>query len=215
LAEKDVRGGVKLARDFYEQPTVEVARQLLGKYLIRVTDEGILAGMILETEAYVGPEDQASHASRGQTARTQVMFGRAGYAYIYLIYGMHHCLNVVTEREGYPAAVLIRAVEPREGVSLMQARRRTEGTRHLADGPGKICQAFGLDRGLNGVDMCGDTLFIEARDARALDIAVTPRIGVDYAGVWKDRPWRFYVARHPGVSKRSRHPVSCVSAKIR
>ena len=106
---------MKLARDFYEQPTVQVAQQLLGKYLVRVHPDGVTAGMILETEAYVGLEDKASHASRGQTPRNAVMFGPAGFAYVYLIYGMHHCLNVVTEHEEYPAAVLIRAVEPCEG----------------------------------------------------------------------------------------------------
>jgi DNA-3-methyladenine glycosylase len=193
---------VKLPRTFYEQPTVEVARQLLGTYLVRVGADGTTAGMILETEAYDGLEDKASHASRGLTPRTRLMFGAAGFAYVYLIYGMHHCLNVVTQAEGYPAAVLIRAVEPCEGVGLMRARRRAGSVRHLTDGPGKICQAFDIDRRLNGLDMCGDTLFVETRDPGTFEIVATTRIGVDYAGVWKDRPWRFYIAGHPGVSKR-------------
>jgi len=140
---------------------VEVARQLLGTYLVRVGADGTTAGMILETEAYDGLEDKASHASCGLTPRTRLMFGAAGFAYVYLVYGMHHCLNVVTQAEGYPAAVLIRAVEPCEGVGLMRARRRAGSVRHLTDGPGKICQAFGIDRRLNGLDMCGDTLFVE------------------------------------------------------
>jgi DNA-3-methyladenine glycosylase len=193
---------LRLSRAFYEQPTVEVARQLLGKYLVRIGAAGVRAGMILETEAYVGPDDKASHASRGRTPRTSVMFGPAGFAYVYLIYGMHHCLNVVTEQEGYPAAVLIRAVEPSEGMALMQKERPVPDVRRLTNGPGKLCQAFGIDRRLNGLDMCGEALFVEDRDTRLVDIVVTTRVGVDYAGPWKDKPWRFYIAGHPGVSIR-------------
>jgi DNA-3-methyladenine glycosylase len=193
---------LRLSRAFYEQPTVEVARQLLGKYLVRIGAAGVRAGMILETEAYVGPDDKASHASRGRTPRTSVMFGPAGFAYVYLVYGMHHCLNVVTEQEGYPAAVLIRAVEPSEGMALMQKERPAPDVRRLTNGPGKLCQAFGIDRRLNGLDMCGEALFVEDRDTRLVDIVVTTRVGVDYAGPWKDKPWRFYIAGHPGVSIR-------------
>jgi DNA-3-methyladenine glycosylase len=193
---------LRLSRAFYERPTVEVARQLLGKYLVRIDAAGVRAGMILETEAYVGPDDKASHASRGRTPSTALMFGPAGFAYVYLIYGMHHCLNIVTERENYPAAVLIRAVEPSEGLELMQKRRLTLDVRRLTNGPGKLCQAFGIDRRLNGLDMCGEALFIEARGTNLVDIVVTARVGVDYAGPWKDKPWRFYIAGHPGVSIR-------------
>jgi DNA-3-methyladenine glycosylase len=193
---------LRLSRAFYEQPTVEVARQLLGKYLVRIDAAGVRAGMILETEAYIGPDDKASHASRGRTPRTSVMFGPAGFAYVYLVYGMHHCLNVVTEQEGYPAAVLIRAVEPSEGMALMQKERPAPDVRRLTNGPGKLCQAFGIDRRLNGLDMCGEALFVEDRDTRLVDIVVTTRVGVDYAGPWKDKPWRFYIAGHPGVSIR-------------
>jgi DNA-3-methyladenine glycosylase len=193
---------VKLARNFYEQPTAEVARQLLGKYLVRVDADGARAGMILETEAYIGLEDKASHAWRGLTPRNRIMFGPAGFAYIYLIYGMHHCLNIVTEQEDYPAAVLIRAVQPSEGIALMQKGRQILDSRALTNGPGKVCQAFGIDRTLNGLDMCGETLFIEDRGTAVVDIVVTTRVGVEYAGPWKDQPWRFYVAHHPGVSKR-------------
>jgi DNA-3-methyladenine glycosylase len=193
---------LRLSRAFYEQPTVEVARQLLGKYLVRIDAAGIRAGMILESEAYIGPDDKASHASRGRTPRTNVMFGPAGFAYIYLIYGMHHCLNIVTEQRDYPAAVLIRAVEPSEGMALMRKERPVADIRRLTNGPGKLCQAFGIDRRLNGLDICGEALFIEDRGTSLVDIVVTTRVGVDYAGAWKDKPWRFYVAGHPGVSIR-------------
>jgi DNA-3-methyladenine glycosylase len=195
-------GFVKLARNFYEQTTVQAARMLLGKYLVRVHPDGVTTGMILETEAYVGLEDKASHASRGRTPRNAVMFGPAGFVYVYVIYGMHHCLNAVTGSEGYPAAVLIRAVQPCEGLELMRARRRKQDSRLLANGPGNLCQAFGIERGLNGVDLCGDVLFVEDRKVSPADIVTTTRVGVDYAGPWKDMPWRFYIAGHPGVSKR-------------
>jgi DNA-3-methyladenine glycosylase len=193
---------VKLARNFYGQPTVQAAQMLLGKYLVRVHPDGVTTGMILETEAYVGLEDKASHASRGRTPRNAVMFGPAGFAYVYVIYGMHHCLNAVTEQEGYPAAILIRAVQPCEGLELMRARRRKEDSRLLANGPGNLCQAFGIERALNGVDLCGDLLFVEDRKISPADIVTTTRVGVDYAGPWKEMPWRFYVAGQPGVSKR-------------
>ena len=193
---------MKLSRDFYEQPTVQVAQQLLGKYLVRVHPEGVTTGIILETEAYVGLEDQASHASRGPTPRNAVMFGPAGFAYVYVIYGLHHCLNTVTECEAYPAAVLIRALQPCEGVELMQARRRKQDVHLLTNGPGNLCQAFEIARSLNGIDLCGDVLFVEDQGSSPAEIVVTTRIGVEYAGAWKDKPWRFYLAGHPGVSKR-------------
>jgi DNA-3-methyladenine glycosylase len=193
---------VKLARNFYEQLTVQAAQMLLGKYLVRVHPDGVTTGMILETEAYVGLEDKASHASRGQTPRNAVMFGPAGFAYVYVIYGMHYCLNAVTGHEGYPAAVLIRAVQPCEGLELMRARRRKEDIRLLANGPGNLCQAFGIERGLNGADLCGDILFVEDRKVNPAEIVTTMRVGVGYAGPWKEMPWRFYIAGQPEVSKR-------------
>ncbi|MBI2179562.1 MAG: DNA-3-methyladenine glycosylase [Deltaproteobacteria bacterium] len=127
---------MKLSRSFYEQSTLDVARQLLGKYLVRQHADGTTVGRIVETEAYIGPEDKACHASRGRTPRTEVMFGPAGYTYVYLISGFHHMLNIVTESVDYPAAVLIRAVEPVAGVEIMKTRRRTESLRNLANGPG-------------------------------------------------------------------------------
>jgi DNA-3-methyladenine glycosylase len=193
---------VKLSRDFYAQPTEFVARLLLGQYLVHAHRDGITVGKIVETEAYIGPDDKASHASRGPTPRAAIMFGPPGFAYIYLIYGMYHCLNVVTEAHDYPGAVLIRAVEPLTGIALMQERRQLSETRRLTNGPGKVCQAFAIDRHLNGLDLAGDVLYIEDGGERPPDIVTTTRVGVDFAGPWKDKPWRFYVRGHPCVSKR-------------
>jgi len=187
--------GRKLARAFYERPTVEVARELLGKYLVHRTARGMIVGRIVETEAYVGPEDRASHAWRGLTPRTAVMFGPPGYAYVYLIYGVHHCLNIVTEREGYPAAVLIRALEP---IAPDAARAPL-----IPNGPGKVCRYLGVDRTFNGLDLCGSVLYVEDRGEAIAPahIVAAPRIGVEYAGSWSEKPWRFYIHGNPFVSR--------------
>jgi len=172
-----------LSRAYFNRPTLEVARELLGRYLVRDNGEGRLVGRIIEVEAYVGPEDRASHASRGRTKRTEVMFGSPGMAYVYLVYGMYHCLNVVTERAGYPAAVLIRAV------ALDDAAGPT-----LIDGPGRLCRAFAVDRSHNGLDVTlGREIWLEDRGGRIEPsrILAAPRIGVDYAGEWAKKPWRF------------------------
>ena len=193
--------GVKLPRAFYEQPTIDVAKQLLGKYLVRRHPEGVTVGRIVETEAYVGPQDLACHAAKGRTMRTEVMFGPAGHAYVYFIYGFYHMLNVVTERQNYPAAVLIRAVEPVMGLELMKTRRQLEKLRDLASGPGKLCQAFGIDRSLNGADLCDAILSIEDRNEPQPRLKATPRIGVDYAGKWKDKRYRFVVRGNEFISR--------------
>lgn len=192
---------MKLPRSFYEQDTIDVAKQLLGKYLIRKHPEGDTAGRIVETEAYVGPHDLACHASKGRTARTEVMFGPAGHAYVYFIYGFYNMLNLVTEAKDYPAAVLIRAVEPMQGIELMKARRKSESLRNLASGPGKLCQAFAVDRSLNDADLGGDILYVEDRGEPIPKLKATPRIGVDYAGKWKTKPYRFLVRHSEFVSK--------------
>jgi DNA-3-methyladenine glycosylase len=192
---------LKLRRSFYEQPTIEVARQLLGKYLIRKHPDGTTVGRIVETEAYIGPQDKACHASRGRTPRTEIMFGRAGHAYVYMIYGFHYMLNIVTEAADFPAAVLIRAVEPLEGLPLMQSRRQTERLRSLASGPGKLCRAFAIDRTLNGNDVCGKVLYLDDHGEPAPKVVTTPRIGVDYAGKWKHKRWRFLIKGNEFVSK--------------
>jgi DNA-3-methyladenine glycosylase len=192
---------LKLSRSFYEQSTVDVAKQLLGKYLVRTHAEGNTIGRIVETEAYVGPQDLACHASKGRTARTEVMFGPAGHAYVYFIYGFYNMLNLVTEAKDYPAAVLIRAVEPVDGIELMKDRRQSSVLRNLASGPGKLCQAFGIDRSLNGADMCASVLFVEDRREATPKFVATPRIGVDYAGKWKTRPYRFLIRGSEFVSR--------------
>jgi DNA-3-methyladenine glycosylase len=192
---------VKIPRSFYEQSTLDVARQLLGKYLVRRHPDGTTVGRIVETEAYVGPQDKACHASRGRTARTEIMFGPAGHAYVYLVYGFHHMLNIVTEQKDFPAAVLIRAVEPMDGIALMKKRRGIEEPRQFASGPGKLCEAFAIDRMLNGADLCGSVLYIRDDGDAMPGIRARPRIGVDYAGTWKHKPWRFLIKGSKFVSK--------------
>jgi DNA-3-methyladenine glycosylase len=172
-----------LSRDYFNRPTLTVARSLLGKYLIRKNGKGTIAGKIVEVEAYVGSQDKACHASKGRTTRTDVLFGPPGISYVYLIYGMYHCLNVVTERVEFPAAVLIRAIE-------------IDG--ELIDGPGRLCRAMQIDRSLNRLDMTnGESLWFEDRAimVRKTDIGTFARIGVDYAGEWAEKPWRFRLKR--------------------
>jgi DNA-3-methyladenine glycosylase len=192
---------VKLPRSFYEQATVDVAKQLLGKYLVRNHPQGLTVGRIVETEAYIGPHDLACHASHGRTPRTEVMFGPAGHAYVYFVYGVHYMLNLVTEAFNHPAAVLIRALEPIDGIELMQTRRKTEKRRDLCSGPGKLCQAFAIDRSLNAADLCGDTIHIDDRGESIPKLLAKPRIGVDYAGKWKDKPFRFLARGNEFVSR--------------
>lgn len=173
--------GAKLPRSFYARETLLVARELLGMHLVRRGPAGRQVGRIVETEAYKGPKDLAAHSSRGRTQRTEVMFGPPGRAYVYFIYGFWNCLNVVTAAEGVPHAVLIRGIEPIEGISA---------TTH---GPGLLCRALHIDRELNGVDLLGDALSIERPERyRAPRIARSARIGVDYAGDWAKKPWRFF-----------------------
>jgi DNA-3-methyladenine glycosylase len=175
---------------FYEKPAIELAPALLGLHLLR-DDRGTLRiGRIVETEAYMGPDDLAAHSAGGRrTARTEVMFGPPGHAYVYLIYGFWNCLNVVASPPGVPHAVLIRALEPLANLD--------EGTW----GPGLLCRAMRIDRTLNGADLAGDELWIERPRRRGeLAVATGPRIGVDYAGEWARRPWRFWDANSPYVS---------------
>jgi DNA-3-methyladenine glycosylase len=168
-----------------------VALGLLGAYLVHDGPAGRQVGRIVETEAYVGPHDRASHASRGRTARTALMFGPPGLAYVYLVYGMYHCLNVVTESEGFPAAVLVRALEPVAGIAL------------ATSGPGRLCRALGVDRRYNGADLTAGALYLAAGARPTGPVVAGPRVGVAYAGAWRHKPWRFYLRDSPWVSGRS------------
>jgi DNA-3-methyladenine glycosylase len=192
----------------------EVAPSLLGMIIAKRGPAGLVAGRIVETEAYDGPEDRASHARAGRTARTAVMFGPAGHAYVYLVYGLHHCLNVVCGLDGEATAVLIRALEPVAGIDSMRARRGPTGgvDARLAAGPARLCQAMGIDRADDGSDLLdGGPLALLATEPheRATPhvepwpaIVTGPRIGVGYAGPgWADRPWRFGLRDHPSLSR--------------
>ncbi len=198
-----------LPRKFYERDIQTVSKDLLGKIVVHETSEGYTAGRIVETEAYQGPEDKASHAYQGlRTKRTETQFGPKGHAYIYLIYGMYHCFNVTAgDKPGKPEAVLMRALEPVAGIGLMQKRRTTAkgSTVKLANGPGKLCAALSLSTKQNGVDITKKPFYIKnAPGLPKEDIVVTTRIGVDYAKEWKHKPWRFFEKDSPYVSIKTK-----------
>ena len=205
----DVPDPPKLPREFYTRASVlAVARDLLGQLLVVPARDGRrVAGLIVETEAYRGPEDRASHAWNGRrTARTETMYAIGGTAYVYFVYGMHHQFNVVTNIAGTPHAVLVRALEPAEGLALMRRRRRGADDLALASGPGKLSEALGIDRRLDRADLLGARAWIEEgpRPIPATAIASGPRIGIDYAGEWTARPWRFWIRNNPHVSRSPR-----------
>jgi len=200
---------MKLKRKFYARPTLVVARDLLGKVLVRCYQGKLIKGRIIETEAYIGKDDPACHACSGMTERNKPMFGEAGHAYIYFTYGMHYCFNVVTEKEGFGSAVLIRAVEPLEGIDFIKKRRdgaksakaplgrRRIDDKNLANGPAKLCQAFVLDKKLNGEDLLGNRLWVEDdgfwdRKLATAEAVVkkSPRVGIKEG---LDKHWRFYL----------------------
>jgi len=191
-----------LPRAFYDRPTLTVARELIGKTLLRRTPDGVAGGMIVETEAYTAANDPAAHGYRGQTPRNRSMFGGPGYAYVYRSYGIHYCLNVVTEGHGIAAAVLIRAIRPQVGVELMRWRRGERiGDRDLARGPGRLCQALALTTDDDGADLLGSALWLVETPglAETPRIAATARIGITQAADW---PWRYVVVGDPYVSAR-------------
>jgi DNA-3-methyladenine glycosylase len=197
-----------LPRAFYLQPTLRVARQLLGKIVVHETGGRRVAGRIVEVEVYRGPEDRAAHSYGGhRSPRNDMMYGPPGHAYVYLVYGLHHCLNVVCRPVGVPEAVLVRALEPLEGLATMARRRSGRSTSddhavsRLCRGPGVLCRALGIDRRLNGADLTrGRLRVLDAPPLRPTAVARSPRIGVAYAGEHAARPWRFFIARHPCVS---------------
>ena len=189
--------------------TLTVARELLGCVLVHITSEGTTKGRIVETEAYMGPEDKGAHSYKGRhTPRMDPLYKTGGFAYIYQLHGYNYCINVVTQKEDMPQAVLIRAVEPVEGLELMIRRRKIDISRkskfkNLTNGPSKLCQAMDIDTSLNGIDLCGDELFITPGNGLRSDeeIVATKRIHIDYAEEYKDKPWRFLLKGNEFVSK--------------
>jgi DNA-3-methyladenine glycosylase len=181
----------KLPHAFYDRDTIVVAKELLGKFLVHKSNGVKRVGKIVEVEAYLGPHDLAAHSAKGRTKRTEIMFGPPGHAYVYLIYGMYHCMNVVTEREGHASAVLLRALEPVENVE-----GRTQG-------PGLLCRAMQIDRQLNAHDLLSGNFYIAApAESEPFSTIKRPRIGVDYAKHWAKRHLRFYIKNNPFVSRR-------------
>jgi DNA-3-methyladenine glycosylase len=198
-----------LQRAFYEREPLTVAKELLGKVLVHESADGICSGRIVETEAYLGPEDKASHAyGNRRTLRTETQFGPKGHAYIYLIYGLYYCFNTTAGQiSGKPEAVFFRAAEPLKGVDFMQKRRPTaRKLTDLASGPSKLCMAMNITKRLNDADLTSSPLHIIDDGVRVHDSSVvqTTRIGVDYSGEWKVMPWRFYINENPYVSVRAK-----------
>ena len=198
-------GSKKLPREFYTRSSVlTVARELLGKVLVVSASDGSkTSGIIVETEAYRGPQDRASHAYGGRrTKRTETMYGIGGTAYVYFVYGMYNQFNVVTNVNDIPHAVLVRALEPLDGIELMRKRRPGQSDRNLTSGPGKLCIALGIDRAHDRADLLGNDIWIEeGRGVPRSSIASGPRIGIDYAEEWIARPWRFWIKNNPFVSR--------------
>jgi DNA-3-methyladenine glycosylase len=196
----------QLEREFFDRPVVEVARSLLGCVLSRRTAEGEVAVRLTEVEAYAGPLDPASHSYRGRTARTAVMFGPPGHAYVYFTYGMHFCVNLVCGPDGTPSAVLLRAGEVVAGSSLAASRRPSSSARDLARGPARLCQALAIDRALDGMDVCGDPdgplRILAGIPVPPVAISAGPRTGVSAA---KETPWRFWITGDPSVSPYRAH----------
>jgi DNA-3-methyladenine glycosylase len=203
---------IKLEREFYSRDSVTVAKELLGKYLAYVVDDEELIGKIVEVEAYMGPEDKAAHSyNNRRTERNEVMYGPPGFAYVYIIYGMYNCMNVVVKEIGIPQAILIRALEPVKGLDKMSRYRYSKNYEELSrreiigltSGPGKLCKAFSIDRAQNGLDLCGDIIYILKDEKEEIfDMVSTTRINIDYAEEAKDYPWRFYIKNNPYVSKK-------------
>ena len=187
-----------LDRSFFSQPTLQVARQILGAFLVRIQNGQRIVGVITETEAYIGQADLSCHASHGKTERNKVMFGAPGFAYVYFTYGMHWLLNLVTEVEGFPAAVLLRAIIPIQGKEIIAQRRGKANPTQWTNGPAKLCQALNIDGSFNGIDLCDpdSALFIEAGNPLPDEkVRTSARIGLNNVPQpWKDIPWRFYVS---------------------
>jgi DNA-3-methyladenine glycosylase len=207
---------VKLSREFYDRPTLEVARDLLGKVLVHRRRGVMTSGAIVEVEAYIGEDDPACHAAPGRTRRNEPLYGPPGFAYVYLNYGIHCLVNVVTEADGHPAAVLIRALDPIDGIAVMRRRRARHakgrpaispnqlGVHDLCRGPGNLTMAMGITLEENRLDLLGERLFIEDRGLRVAPVAWSPRIGIR---IGTEHPWRAFVAGHPAISGLKRAPA--------
>ncbi len=193
---------MKLPREFYLRDGLTVARELIGKKLVTNLSDGLTSGVIVETEAYMGAIDAAAHSYRGLTERTRIFFGDGGFVYVYLIYGRNLCTNVVANVAGVPEAVLIRALEPVDGVELMKLRRGKNNLRDLCSGPGKLSQALGVTKNFYGADLCGDEIFIEPAENFQATVTATRRINVDYAGAAAEYPWRFIAADNKFLSRK-------------
>lgn len=194
---------MKIKRDFYNRDTLIVAQEVLGKTLVHITEEGITKGKIVEVEAYIGPDDKASHAYENlHSERTKIQYGEGGYAYIYLIYGMHICMNIVTNKQDRPEVILLRALEPLEGIELMKKRRKINNVKMLCNGPGKLSQAMGITKGEYGTDLCGGELYLEDGETLQKEqIVKSKRINIDYAEEAKDYLWRFTIKDNSFVSR--------------
>lgn len=194
---------MKLKRDFYNRDGLTVSQELLGKTLVHITEDGITKGKIVEVEAYMGAMDKAAHSYGNLCSeRTKIQYGEGGYAYVYLIYGMHICMNIVANREAIPEAILLRALEPLEGIELMKKRRKTDNVKLLCNGPGKLSQAMGITKDNYGDDLCGEALYVEEGiTIKKKQILKTKRINIDYAEEAKDYLWRFTIKDNPYVSK--------------
>ncbi len=204
----------KLDRDFYTRDTITVARELLGKVLVHQTPEYRVAGRIVETEAYLGPEDKAAHSHGGKvTPRVEVMYNQGGYSYIFTIYGMYQCFNIVSEKQGTPQAVLIRALEPVENLDFMAQQRfgvpygelNKSKIKGLCNGPGKLCIAMGLGKAQNKIDLCHvngvDDILVYEDGYSDFKMGISTRINIGYAEEYVDKPWRFFVEGNPFVSR--------------
>lgn len=213
--------GKRIPRKFYLQPTLKVAQQILGKFIVKAENQERLVGKIVETEAYIGPDDKASHTFGGEkTERNKAVFLQGGHVYIYLVYGMYWMFNITTGRENQPECILIRALEPTEGIEVMQQNRNAT-VQNLTNGPGKLCQALGLDKGYYGEDLVQSSrIWLEDRGLNIENnrIGCSPRVGIDYAEEWAKKPWRFYIKDNAFVSILRAYPksrwTSCLSEPL-
>lgn len=193
---------MKLPREFYHQDGVSLAKALLGKVLVHKTDEGITKGIIVETESYMGIIDAAAHSYKGKKdGRCNIQYNEGGYAYIYMIYGMYYCMNIVANKENIPEVVLLRALEPLDGIELMEKRRKNTKRKALLSGPGKLCQAMRIGKEDYGTDLCGSQLYLEEPETKTdFEIEASKRINIDYAGEARDYLWRFTIKGNPYIS---------------